>query len=118
MFISFRYRIKTLLVGIIFLLGLALVGIQGVGIASGEVSSPTFTLIQEYGGGRVYHVDLYRLNPNEVEELGLEELSENGGLVCIEWADRLPHAVPGAISVRINDLGQNSRELVIGYSDR
>ena len=92
--------------------------VQGVGIASGEVTSPTFTLIQEYGGGRVYHVDLYRLNPNEVEELGLEELSENGGLVCIEWADRLPHAVPGAISVRINDLGQNSRELVIGYSDR
>ena len=92
--------------------------VQGVGIDSDEVSSPTFTLIQEYGGGRVYHVDLYRLDPNEVEELGLEELAENGGLVCIEWADRLPHAVAGAISVLINDLGQNSRELVISYSDR
>ncbi|MEE2790591.1 MAG: tRNA (adenosine(37)-N6)-threonylcarbamoyltransferase complex ATPase subunit type 1 TsaE [Acidobacteriota bacterium] len=92
--------------------------VQGVGIDPDEVSSPTFTVIHEYGSGRVYHVDLYRLEPDEVGELGLEELPEKGGLVCIEWADRIAHTVPGAISVEISDVGENSRELVISYSDR
>ena len=88
--------------------------VQGVGIAPDEVSSPTFTLIQPYGGaGRVYHVDLYRLGPDEVEDLGLEELPEHGGLVCIEWADRLPWSVVGAVSVRITDRGDDTREVAI-----
>ena len=88
--------------------------VEGVGIAADEVSSPTFTVIQEYGGdGRVYHVDLYRLGPDEVEDLGLEELPERGGLVCIEWADRLPWPVAGAVSVRITDEGDDAREVAI-----
>ena len=88
--------------------------VEGVGIAPDEVSSPTFTVIQQYGGdGRVYHVDLYRLEPGEVEDLGLEELPERGGLVCIEWADRLPWSMVGAVSVRITDLGNDTRELAI-----
>jgi tRNA threonylcarbamoyladenosine biosynthesis protein TsaE len=78
-----------------------------------EVSSPTFTLIQEYGGGAVYHVDLYRLQPEEVDDLGLEELPESGGLLCIEWADRLPRRFRGAVSVRITDQGRDVREIVI-----
>ncbi len=88
--------------------------VEGVGIAPDEVSSPTFTVIQEYGGnGRMYHVDLYRLGPDEVEDLGLEELPDHGGLVCIEWADRLPWPIAGAVSVRITDRGENTRELAI-----
>ncbi len=87
--------------------------VRGRGVASDEVTSPTFPLIQEYGDGLVYHVDLYRLAPEEVDDLGLEELSERGGLVCIEWADRLPHPLPGAVSVRITDQGEDTRELVI-----
>ncbi len=100
--------------------------VEGVGIAPDEVSSPTFTVIQQYGGdGRVYHVDLYRLGPDEVEDLGLEELPERGGLVCIEWADRLPWPMVGAVSVRITDRGDEVRELTIegatraaGHSER
>jgi tRNA threonylcarbamoyladenosine biosynthesis protein TsaE len=61
----------------------------------------------------VYHVDLYRLDPDEVADLGLEELSERGGLVCIEWADRLPWPVAGAVSVRITDRGDDAREVAI-----
>ena len=88
--------------------------VEGVGIAPDEVSSPTFTIIQPYGGdARVYHVDLYRLAVDEVEDLGLEELPERGGLVCIEWAERLPRPIVGAVSVRITDRGDNARELAI-----
>ena len=87
--------------------------VQGRGVAADEVSSPTFTLIQEYGGGAVYHVDLYRLQPTEVDDLGLEELPESGGLLCIEWADRLPRPFRGAVSVRITDRGSDVREIVI-----
>ena len=87
--------------------------VAGVGIDPDEVSSPTFTIVQAYGGGRVQHVDLYRLAPAETDDLGLEELPEAGALVCIEWADRLPRPVPGAVSVRIHDRGGDARELVV-----
>ncbi len=91
--------------------------VEGAGIDPDEVSSPTFTIVQAYGGGRVQHVDLYRLGPVETDDLGLEELPERGALVCIEWADRLPRPVPGAVSVRIVDRGGDLRELVIELPD-
>ena len=91
--------------------------VEGLGIDPDEVSSPTFTIVQAYGGGRVQHVDLYRLDPAETDDLGLEELPEAGALVCIEWADRLPRPVPNAVSVRILDRAGDSRELVIEVPD-
>ena len=89
--------------------------VQGLGLAPDEVSSPTFTLIQDYGEGQVFHVDLYRLDPDEVDDLGLEELPEAGALVCIEWADRLPCPIVGATSVRIVDGGGDTREFVVSF---
>jgi tRNA threonylcarbamoyladenosine biosynthesis protein TsaE len=91
--------------------------VQGVGLAPDEVSSPTFTLIQDYGEGQVFHVDLYRLEPEEVDDLGLEELPEAGALVCIEWADRLPRPVVGATSVWIVDGGGDTREFVVSFAE-
>ena len=92
-----------------FVRGLA----AGLGIDPSEVSSPTFTLIQEYGGGRLvlYHVDLYRLKPVEVDDLGLDELTSEGGVTAIEWPDRLPRAFDDAIEIRI-DYGDGSTRII------
>ncbi|HEY7391720.1 MAG TPA: tRNA (adenosine(37)-N6)-threonylcarbamoyltransferase complex ATPase subunit type 1 TsaE [Bryobacteraceae bacterium] len=71
--------------------------VKGLGAAAPEeVSSPTFTLIHEYGGeGHVYHVDLYRLEEaREVETLGLEELFQREAVVLIEWGERFPEILP------------------------
>lgn len=70
--------------------------VSGLGAAAQEdVSSPTFTLIHEYGGGRVYHIDLYRLDePREVATLGLDELLERDALVLMEWGERFPQLLP------------------------
>jgi tRNA threonylcarbamoyladenosine biosynthesis protein TsaE len=67
-------------------------GIEGA--RAEEVSSPTFTLIHDYGAG-VFHVDLYRLDrPSQVHTLGLEEIFANACLVLIEWGEKLGPLAP------------------------
>jgi tRNA threonylcarbamoyl adenosine modification protein YjeE len=93
-----------------FVRGLA----EGLGADPAEVSSPTFTLIQRYSGGRLplVHVDLYRLNdPREVEELGLDELAA-GGVLAIEWAEKLRRWPAGATVVHI-DQDDETRTIAI-----
>jgi tRNA threonylcarbamoyladenosine biosynthesis protein TsaE len=77
-----------------------------------EVSSPTFTLIHEYGAG-VYHIDLYRLDePREVATLGLDELFDRDALVLIEWGERFPALMPAnRIEIRIRSTGDDEREI-------
>lgn len=87
----------------------------GLGIDPGEVQSPTFTLIREHRGGRglLIHVDLYRLDPDEVGPLGLEELLAGPGVKVVEWAERLPFPVPGAREMRLmRREGEGGREIV------
>ena len=94
-----------------FVRGLA----RGVGAVADDVSSPTFTLIQEYNGGRapLHHVDLYRLQAVEVADLGLDELVSGGDIVAIEWAERWDERPDDAIEVRIEDTGEDRRQIRI-----
>ena len=111
-----------------FVKGLA----EGLGIARDEVSSPTFTLVQEYRGGRLtlYHVDLYRIDdPRELDDLGLDEVAEEG-VLAIEWAEKLAgnaRLTPLRYTVRMTHGDGDTRTIQItnsptgqptNYSDR
>ena len=91
--------------------------VKGLGAADpDEVSSPTFTLIHEYGSpGRVYHIDLYRLDqPREVATLGLEELFERTAIVLIEWGERFPQFLPSErTEIRIRAAGGTDRDIQV-----
>ncbi len=93
-----------------FVRGLA----QGLGLDPDEVSSPTFTLVQEYRGAvPLYHVDLYRLAAGEVFDLGLDELAQSG-VLAVEWAEKWERPPSGAVVVRIEDLGDANRRITVG----
>jgi tRNA threonylcarbamoyladenosine biosynthesis protein TsaE len=92
-----------------FVRGLAI----GLGAAEEDVSSPTFTLVQEYRGRIPFlHADLYRITGSEADELGLDELGRDG-VVAIEWAAKLLRRPAGAIDVLIEDLGDDRRRVTI-----
>jgi len=97
-----------------FVKGLA----EGLGVDPLEVSSPTFTLIQEYRGGRLtlHHIDLYRLTPREVDDLGLEELVISGAVVAVEWPDRWTRLPVDAVRVELRTVGENDRAIAIERS--
>jgi tRNA threonylcarbamoyladenosine biosynthesis protein TsaE len=89
-----------------------------LGIPPEEVSSPSFTLIHEYKGGRIpmFHLDLYRLDApeEEVGALGLEDIRSAGGVVLVEWGERLPPFLRrGATTIRFHDVGEGSRRIEI-----
>ena len=94
-----------------FVRGLA----EGLGIDPDAVSSPTFTLVHEYRGGRLtlYHADLYRLDRTATEDIGLEEIGVRDGVLAIEWPDRLNHSLPGARTVTLETVGETSRRISI-----
>jgi tRNA threonylcarbamoyladenosine biosynthesis protein TsaE len=98
-----------------FVRGLA----QGLGIEEDEVSSPTFTLVHEYRGGRLtlYHVDLYRLDRAATDDLGLDEMGVADGVLAIEWPDRLTHSLPGAREVAIDFVDDTTRQIRMPFVD-
>jgi tRNA threonylcarbamoyladenosine biosynthesis protein TsaE len=95
-----------------FVRGLA----RGVGADPDEVASPTFVLLTAYAGRLVlHHADLYRLRGDGDErEIGLEDLPGSGGVLAVEWAERLrePHW-PSPVRVRLEHGGGNVRRIVI-----
>lgn len=92
--------------------------VHGLGAADPEeVSSPTFTLVHEYGDGpKVYHVDLYRIGRvAELESLGLDELLDREAVVLVEWGERFPGLWPeDRIEIRLRRLADERREIRVG----
>jgi tRNA threonylcarbamoyladenosine biosynthesis protein TsaE len=92
-----------------FVRGLA----RGLGIAPERVHSPSFTLINEYPGGRLplYHVDLYRLERGDMDTLGLAEYLDGDGLCAVEWFERLAETPPH-LAVHFTFVAESERRLV------
>jgi tRNA threonylcarbamoyladenosine biosynthesis protein TsaE len=92
-----------------FVRGLAV----GLGLDPAEISSPTFAIVHEYRGGglALYHADLYRLERTATEDIGLEEMGVQDGVLAIEWPDRLSHKLAGAIIVDIELVDDTTRRI-------
>jgi tRNA threonylcarbamoyladenosine biosynthesis protein TsaE len=98
-----------------FVRGLA----EGLGIDPADVSSPTFTIVQEYRGPQLtlQHVDLYRLAPAEVADLALDDLLDDATIMAIEWAERLPRApADPVVTVRLSHV-ENGRRIEIASAN-
>lgn len=98
-----------------FVRGLA----EGLGIDPAEVTSPTFTLVHEHRGGRLplIHVDLYRLDSADLDEIGLDSEFAATGVTAVEWAERLSRAISDAVTIRITDQGGDARTIEISAAD-
>jgi len=94
----------------------------GLGIDPREVQSPTYSLLREHvvsagagagvgAGTRLAHLDLYRLAPAEAVACGFEEVLLGPGVKVVEWAERLPFAVPGALSLALLESGDGLRQI-------
>jgi tRNA threonylcarbamoyladenosine biosynthesis protein TsaE len=96
-----------------FTKGLAL----GLGVsAEYQITSPTFTLINEYPARcKLYHFDVYRLNGySEFEDLGYEEYFAGDGVVVIEWAEKIAKLIPrDSIFINFEYVDENSRKMII-----
>ena len=95
-----------------FVTGLA----EGLGY-KGEVSSPTFAIINEYLGGRLdlYHFDMYRVSGwDDLYTTGYFEYMESGGVLAVEWSENIESALPeNVIKVTIKRLDETSREISV-----
>ncbi len=93
--------------------------VQGLALALGirvPVTSPTFTVINEYPGGRpLYHIDLYRLHgPDEVLALGFEDYIESEGITAVEWPERAGDLLPpNTVQVHLTNLDRPDERLIV-----
>jgi len=87
---------------------------DGLGVPPRKVRSPTFTLINEYSGGRLplYHIDLYRLDPSELDRLAMREYLDSDGVCVVEWMERLGEE-PARLQIDFTFVGECERLLVV-----
>lgn len=88
---------------------------RGLGAAD-PVTSPTYTIVNEYLSGRLplFHFDMYRLaSSDDLFDIGWEDYLERGGVCAVEWSENVPDAMEGAIFVQIDKTGEDSRRITI-----
>ena len=90
---------------------------KGLGVEENvPVVSPTFTLINEYPGKiPLIHLDVYRLSgPRDLEDMGYEEYFEGGGIVVIEWAEKIRDILPAkTLFISMRYIDENTREMIL-----
>ena len=89
---------------------------RGLG-ASEPVTSPTYTIVNEYLSGRLplFHFDMYRLScADDLFDIGWEDYLERGGICAVEWSENVAEAMEGAIRVKIEKTGDETRRITIG----
>ena len=88
---------------------------RGLGYAY-QVTSPTYTIVNEYLGGRLplFHFDMYRLaSSDDLWDIGWEDYLERGGVCAVEWSENVDDAMEQAIYVTIEKLGEDTRRITI-----
>ena len=96
---------------------------RGLGISM-RVTSPTYTIVNEYTGGRLplFHFDMYRLgSSDELFDIGWEDYLLRGGVCAVEWSENVADAMQDAVTVSIEKMGDDERRITIeggeGYAD-
>ena len=88
---------------------------RGLGISM-RVTSPTYTIVNEYTGGRLplFHFDMYRLgSEEELFDIGWEDYLIRGGVCAVEWSENVSGAMEDAITVRIEKTSDEGRKITI-----
>ena len=88
---------------------------RGLGYAE-PVTSPTYTIVNEYLGGRLplFHFDMYRLgSSDDLWDIGWEDYLERGGVCAVEWSENVQEALEGAVTVNIEKTGEESRRITL-----
>ncbi len=88
---------------------------RGLGAAE-PVTSPTYTIVNEYLSGRMplFHFDMYRLSSaDDLWDIGWEDYLERGGVCAVEWSENVAEAMEGAIRVSIEKLGDEKRKITV-----
>ena len=84
------------------------------------VTSPTYTIVNEYLGGRLplFHFDMYRLSSaDDLFDIGWEDYLDRGGVCAVEWSENVEEAMEGAVTVTIDKLGDTSRRINLEGGD-
>ena len=92
---------------------------QGMG-STELVTSPTYTIVNEYLGGRLplFHFDMYRLrSSDDLWDIGWEDYLDRNGICAVEWSENVDDAMEDAISITIEKLGEDTRRITIEGGD-
>lgn len=92
---------------------------RGLGYTD-PVTSPTYTIVNEYLGGRLplFHFDMYRLSSAEdLWDIGWEDYLDRGGVCAVEWSENVAEALPDAITVTIRKVDDTTRQITVEGAD-